>query len=72
MADIESCLLADLSELQTIADSVEYAATRSLQHKQLVGVIKSLLAAGLIAGEVVFMIAYLRAASMPLCSLSCD
>ncbi|KAL3150705.1 hypothetical protein ABBQ32_000492 [Trebouxia sp. C0010 RCD-2024] len=51
MADIELRLLADLSELQTIADSLEYAATRSLQHNLLVGVIKSLLAAGLIEGE---------------------
>lgn len=55
MADIELRLLADLSELQTIADSLEYAATRSLQHNLLVGVIKSLLAAGLIEGEVVFL-----------------
>ena len=52
MADIELRLLADLSESQTIADSSEYAATRNLQHNQLVGVIKSLLAAGLIEGEV--------------------
>ena len=52
MADVELRLLADLSELQVIADSVEYAQTRDLQHNQLVGVIKSLLAAGLIEGEV--------------------
>ena len=52
MADVELRLLADLSELQTIADSAEYAATHDLQHNQLVGVIKSLLAAGLIEGEV--------------------
>ena len=52
MSDIELRLLADLSDSQTIADSSEYAATRNLQHNQLVGVIKSLLAAGLIEGEV--------------------
>lgn len=52
MSDVELRLLADLSESQTIADSSEYAATRNLQHNQLVGVIKSLLAAGLIEGEV--------------------
>ena len=55
MADIESRLLADLSELQTIPDSLEYAAARSLQHNLLVGVIKSLLAAGLIEGEVILI-----------------
>lgn len=52
MADIELRLLADLSESQTIADSSAYAATHHLQHNQLVGIIKSLLAAGLIEGEV--------------------
>lgn len=52
MADIELRLLANLSETQTISDSSAYAATHNLQHNQLVGVIKSLLAAGLIEGEV--------------------
>lgn len=52
MADTELRLLADLSELQVIPDSAEYAQTRDIQHNQLVGVIKSLLAAGLVEGEV--------------------
>ena len=52
MADVEGQLLADLAELQTIPDSLEYAASRGVQHSQLVGVIKSLTAAGLIEGEV--------------------
>ena len=52
MADIELRLLADLSELQTINDSSQYAASANLQHNQLVGIVKSLLAAGLIEGEV--------------------
>ena len=52
MADMEGRLLADLAELQTIPDSLEYATSRDVQHNQLVGVIKSLLAAGLLQGEV--------------------
>ncbi len=52
MAGVEGRLLADLAELQSISDSSEYAASRDIQHNQLVGVIKSLLAAGLVEGEV--------------------
>lgn len=52
MADVEGQLLADLAAHSSIADSSAYAASHDLQHNQLVGVIKSLLAAGLIEGEV--------------------
>ena len=52
MVDLEGRLLADLAELQHIADSAEYTATRGLQHSQIIGVVKSLLAAGLVEGEV--------------------
>lgn len=52
MADVEGRLLADLAELHSIPDSSEYAASHDIQHNQLVGVIKSLLAAGLVEGEV--------------------
>lgn len=51
MADVEGRLLADLAELHSIPDSSEYAASHDIQHNQLVGVIKSLLAAGLVEGE---------------------
>lgn len=52
MDDVEGRLLADLAELQSIPDSIDYASSRNVQHSQLVGVIKSLLAAGLLEGEV--------------------
>ena len=52
MADVEGQLLADLAARNSIPDSSEYAASRDLQHSQVVGVIKSLLAAGLVEGEV--------------------
>ncbi len=52
MSDVESQLLAELGNCQSIDDSSEYAATQDLQHNQLVGVIKSLLAAGLVEGQV--------------------
>ena len=52
MSNVEIQLLAELGHCQSIDDSSEYAATRDLQHNQLVGVIKSLLAAGLVEGEV--------------------
>lgn len=52
MSDVESQLLAELGNCQSIDDSTEYAATHDLQHHQLVGVIKSLLAAGLVEGQV--------------------
>ncbi len=52
MSDVESQLLAEVADCQSIDDSLEYAASHDLQHNQLVGVIKSLLAAGLLEGEV--------------------
>ena len=52
MSGVESQLLAELANCQSIDDSLEYAASHDLQHNQLVGVIKSLLAAGLVEGEV--------------------
>ena len=52
MSDVESQLLAELADCQSIDDSLEYAASHDLQPNQVVGVIKSLLAAGLVEGEV--------------------
>ena len=52
MSDMESQLLAELADCQCINESSEYAASHDIQHNQLVGVIKSLLAAGLVEGEV--------------------
>lgn len=51
MSDMESQLLAELADCQCINESSEYAASHDIQHNQLVGVIKSLLAAGLVEGE---------------------
>ncbi|KAL0029600.1 hypothetical protein WJX79_007324 [Trebouxia sp. C0005] len=51
MSDVESQLLAELADCQSIDDSLEYAASHDLQPNQVVGVIKSLLAAGLVEGE---------------------
>jgi len=49
MPDVEIQLLAELGNCQSIDDSSEYAANHD---NQLVGVIKSLLAAGLVEGQV--------------------
>ena len=53
MADIETQLLADLAERQSIVNSSEYASSRQVAHDKVVGVIKSLQAAELIEAEVV-------------------
>lgn len=53
MADIETRLLAELAERQTITNSSEYATLREVAHDKVVGVIKSLQAAELIEAEVI-------------------
>ena len=52
MGDVEGQLLAGLNEHQTIANSAGYAASRQLEHSQIVGIIKSLQASGLVEAEV--------------------
>ena len=52
MAEIEGQLLADLNEQQTLPNSAEYAASRNLEHSQIVGIVKSLQASGLVEAEV--------------------
>lgn len=52
MADVEAQLLAELAERQAIANSSEFATSREVGHDKVVGIIKSLQAAGLVQAEV--------------------
>lgn len=52
MADAEQQLLANLAERQSIANSFEYASSHGVAPDRIVGIIKSLEAAGLIEAEV--------------------
>lgn len=51
MADAEEQLLAEIAEHQIVSNSSEYASSHSVPHDKIVGVIKSLQAAGLIDAE---------------------
>ena len=52
MADVEVQLLAELAERQAIANSSDFATSREIGHDKVVGIIKSLQAAGLVEAEV--------------------
>ena len=52
MADVEAQLLADLAERQAIENSSDFATAREVGHDKVVGIIKSLQAAGLVEAEV--------------------
>lgn len=65
MADAEEQLLAEVAEHQIVPNSSEYAASHSIPHDKIVGIIKSLQAAGLIDAEVKFAAAASKKRAVP-------